>query len=177
MRIPKNLPQFEKSPALFITSGEYEAKFFVALEGNLELKKEIKMPPRTEAREKQGFIGRKSGKQALASVSHKGRYIEDLKMKFKRQFHAELHDLLAEYKRNCVREIYVFAPDYVAARVTKALDKEERKKIRMEFFQEDTKINPLAMVKKFWLEEQRAVTPKAPAKDSVRKILDRPRVR
>jgi hypothetical protein len=69
MKIPKQLPQFEK-PALFISAGEYEAKFYIAQNGILEKTAHIKMPPRKEAKEKQGFIGKRAAKKDLASVSH-----------------------------------------------------------------------------------------------------------
>lgn len=177
MRIPKNLPQFKKYPAFFVTSGEYDARFYVALDGRLELKEEIKMPPRKEAREKQAFIGIKGGRYGLAAVSHRGAYIEDLKKKFQKKFHGVLRGLLAAYRRNRVKEIYVFSQKYVAARVFKAVGKEERKKIRMEFFQEDTKINPLFMIKKFWETEQEAVKFKTPLKTDTKKILAKQKIR
>lgn len=174
MQIPKNLPQFEKNPALFVTSGEYDAKFYIARSGILDLKKEIKMPPREEAREKQAFIGIKGGRYGLAAVSHRGTYIEDLKKKFQKRFHATVHDILAEFK---LKEIYIFAPKYVAKRLEKGLSQPEKKDIRMEFYQEDTKINPLIMIKKFWQTEQSLVLPKTAPKNSARKILDRPKIK
>ncbi len=64
MKIPKQLPQFEK-PALFISAGEYEAKFYIAQNGILEKTAHIKMPPRKEAKEKQGFIGKRAAKKTL----------------------------------------------------------------------------------------------------------------
>ncbi len=174
MKIPKSLPQFEKSPALFIASGEYEAKFYMALDGNFELWKTIKMSPREEAREKQAFTGHKTGMRDLVSLSHHGSYIEDLKRKFQKKVHEVIHDLLAEFK---LREIYVFAPRYVAKRIMDCLDKAEQKKVRMEFFQEDTKSNPLLMIRKFWDEEIRAVFRQPAPKNGAKKILAKPRIR
>ncbi len=174
MQIPKKLPQFEKLPALFVTAGEYEANFYLAFAGRLKLRETIKMPPRTEAREKQAFVGRKGGLQSLAAVSHKGRYIEDLKKKFQKKFHSIVHVILTEHK---LKEIYLFAPRHAAVRLMKGLSKAEQKNIRMEFFREDTKLNPLVMVKKFWETEQAAVRPGQPLKNSGKKILARPKIK
>lgn len=174
MKIPKNLPQFEKLPALFVTCGEYEACFYLAYQGELKIKENIKMPPREAAKEKQAFVGVKSGRFGLAAVSHRGAYIEDLKKKFQKRFHAAVHSALAEYK---LKEIYIFAPRYVAARLLKGLSQPEQKDVRMEFFQEDTKLNPLTMVKKFWELEQKLINPAPLPKNSAQKILSRPKVR
>ncbi|MDP1884271.1 MAG: hypothetical protein Q8L10_02785 [Candidatus Moranbacteria bacterium] len=174
MQIPKKLPQFEKLPALFIASGGYEADFYLAHNGTLELHSKIKLSPREEAREKQGFIGRKGGVKNLSSVSHHGAYIEDLKKKFQKKVHAAIHDLLAEYK---LEEIYLFSPRYSAQRIIDGLDKAEQKKVRMTFFCEYTKNNPLEMLTAFWETEQEAVKPRLPLKKEQEKILQRPTIR
>lgn len=174
MQIPKSLPQFEKYPAVFVASGEYEARFYIALNGALDLKAVIKMPPREEAREKQAFVGIKSGRYGLAAVSHRGAYIEDLKKKFARKIHSAIHDLLAEYKP---QEIYFFAPRYVADRAIKKLDKAEREKIKMIINKELAKISPLVMIKMFWQESQSAIAPKTELKNEEKKILKNPKIK
>lgn len=174
MKIPHKLPQFENSPALFITSGEYEAEFYLALDGTLELKEKIKMPPREEAKEKQAFVGVKSGRFGLAAVSHRGAYVEDLKRKFQRKIHGVIHDMLADYK---MEEIYLFSPRYAAKRIMDGLDKSEREKVRMKFFDEYIKVNPLKMVEIFWKTEQEAVKTKVILNEEEKKILKKPRIR
>lgn len=144
-QIPQNLPQFEK-PALFVSSGEYEANFYLVFMGKMARKEQIKMPPREEAKEKQGFVGKKGGMKSLSAVSHHGAYIEDLKKKFQKQVHAKIHDFIAEFK---LEEIYLFAPRYVSKRIIDGLDKSEQKKVRMKFFGEYIKENPLSLIKKF----------------------------
>ncbi|HEX8974690.1 MAG TPA: host attachment protein [Patescibacteria group bacterium] len=163
MKISQKLPQFERFPALFITSGEYEAHFYVAFQGKIEEKKLLKMNPREEAKEKQGFIGHKGGQQNLASVSHHGNYIEDLKMKFCRDAQKKIRDMIAEYK---LGEIYIFAPKYVAKRIMDALGKPEQKKIRMQFYKEYTKHSPLKLLEDFQkqVEEIQALVAKTPEK-------------
>lgn len=168
MQIPKNLPQFEKKPALFVASGEYEAKFYLALNGLLELKNAIKMPPREEAREKQGFITSSEAPAGFGAVGHHGRYVEDLKKKFARHIHSAIHDLLAQYKP---QEIHFFAPRYVFDRAVEKLDKAERKKVKLVVNKEYTKTSPLEMLKILQKMEANLVTPKMPPKKEAQKIL------
>lgn len=164
MHIPKDLPQFETLPALFITSGEYEACFYVAQKGTLTLTEEVSLPPRKNANEKQAFVGTKNGRWGLGAVSHHGAYIEDLKRKFTKRFHEILTDLIRQYGS---KEIYLFAPRHVANRVTKKFLKPEQDEVRMRFYQEETKVNPLIMVKKAWETEQRALhEKKSPSKEA-----------
>lgn len=149
MQIPKNLPQFENYPTLFISSGEYEASFYLAQNGLIEKMKSIKMAPREEAKEKQAFIGRKGGMSSLSAVSHHGAYLGDLKKKFQKKVHAATHDFLAEYP---IHEICLFAPRYAATRIMAGLDKSEQKKVRMQFYKEYTKSSPISLLKKFQAE-------------------------
>lgn len=146
MQISNKYPQFESFPALFITSGEYEAHFYIAFEGKLELEKKLKMPPRENAKEKQGFVGRKGGMQSLSAVSHHGQYVQELKMNFTRNIHKIIHDILSKYH---LEEIYIFAPKFVAKRIIDGLDKSEQKKVRMQFYKEYTKNNPIDLIEKF----------------------------
>lgn len=90
MKISKTLPQFERFPALFIASGEYEARFYVAFEGEISEKDTLRMSPRDEAKEKQAFTGHRAGMQDLSSMSHHGNYVEDLKRKFARNVHSKI---------------------------------------------------------------------------------------
>jgi hypothetical protein len=174
MQIPKNLPQFDRNPALFVASGEYETKFYLAFHGTLILKENIKMPPREEAREKQGFITYAAKPGGTGAVGHHGAYVEDLKRKFARKFHSITHNLLAEFKP---QEIYLFTPRFVAERIMEKLDKAERKKVKMIIGKEYTKVNPLVMLEIFWKEEQKAFTPKTFIKKEEEKILKNPKRR
>lgn len=146
MKISNKFFQFENYPGLFITSGEYEAHFYLAFKGNLKLINKIKMPPRENAKEKQGFIGKRGTMQNLAAVSHRENYLQELKSKFSKKIHEVIHSILAEYK---LEEIYIFAPKFVTKRIMNDLDKTEQKKIRMQFYKEYTKENPIKLIEIF----------------------------
>lgn len=152
MQISNKFAQFERFPALFITSGEYEAHFYIAFEGKLELKEKIKMPPRENAKEKQAFEGQRIGDRILSSFTNRGRFIEDLKRKFTREVHSAIHNILSEKK---IEEIYIFAPKYVTKRIIDGLDKQEQKKVRMQFYKEYTKENPIKLIEIFQKEVEK----------------------
>lgn len=166
MKIPRSLPQFEKFPALFITSGEYEAHFHVALKGNFKRVHVIKMAPREEAKEKQAFVGHKPGMQSLSAFSHKGSYDKDLKMKFARSVHEKIKDLISEHE---LEEIYLFTPKYAVKRILNTLSKSELEKVRMQFYKEYTKDNPLKLIESFAeeLENIQKITMETPRKQIV----------
>ena len=168
MKIPKIMAQFDQRPALFMASGEYEAKFYLALNGEISLINTLKMPPREEAREKQAFVGIKGGRYGLAAVSHKGGYIEDLKKKFARKVHGVIHDILAKYD---IMEIHFFTPRFVSERVIQKLDKSERKKVKLIISKEFTKKNPLEMIKILSQQEEQLTKPVSPIKKEAEKIL------
>jgi hypothetical protein len=175
IKIPKNLPQFDARPALFVSCGEYEAHFYVAHRGNFEEIDLINMPPREEAREKQGFITASRGKN-LGAVSHRGAYIEDLKRKFQQKVHGVIHDLLSEHE---FPSIFLYAPPYVASRVSRGLETSEKSKIKMKFFIECTKSHPLELIKMYWknidlLIQSSLIEPSA---GEVKKIISRPKIR
>lgn len=173
MKISKKLPQFEE-PTLFITSGEYESRFYLAHNGQIDLKKTIKLAPREEAKEKQGFIGKKGGRMDLASVSHHGAYIEDLKRRFQKENHAVIHDFIYGDKIN---EIVLFAPRYVSRRIMAGIDGSEKHKVRMKFYEELTKYNPTKMIARFWEEAQRAVAIPRSIKKEEKNILKKPKLK
>jgi len=154
MKIPQDLPHFEKSPALFVNAGEYEAHFFIAVNGQITKENELKMPPREEAKEKQGFIGKRAN-QNLAAFSNRGRYRIDLKKKYSRIVNKIIQEIVQTYK---LKEIYIFAPEYAARRLYKAMGNEERKLLRMMFNNEHLRANPLDLIRKFHEEELHALT-------------------
>lgn len=161
MRIPKNHSQFERLPALFITSGEYEAIFHVAHKGELENVGQIKMEPKKEAKEKQGFTRSGTGTGNMSTYSHRGKYVEDLKTKFSHKVHEKIKDIVSEKK---LKEIYIFAPKYVTKRILKELEKSQQKLVRMQFYKEYTKDNPLKLIEIFdrEVEEMQKIATKTP---------------
>ena len=146
MKISKKLPQFDGEAALFMSCGEYEAHFYIAHKGELNETKILKMPPRVEAKEKQGFIRQRGSRPNLASVSHGGRHVIDLRAKYSRLIRNIIHDFILEFK---IREIYIFAPKYVMSRIINELPHKEKQTVRMQFYKEYIKENPIKLIEVF----------------------------
>ncbi|EKE19443.1 MAG: hypothetical protein ACD_9C00016G0002 [uncultured bacterium] len=144
MIISKNLPQFETSPSLFIVSGDYEALFYFAFKGNILLKEKIRMAPREEAKEKQAFVGHKSGMRSLSAVSHEGKYDNDLKLKFAQKVIQTTNELINQYE---IKDLYIFSPKYVSNRLLKGLNKSDKEKVLLRFWGEYTKESPFDLIR------------------------------
>lgn len=126
MKIPKDLLQFENTPTLFMVSGEFEVKFYIADNGEISESKSFALNPREEAKEKQGFVGKKGGMQSFSAVSHHGRYIEDLKGKFLRKLRDSVDEISNKEK---IKFMHIFAPGYAESRISEILSKEARDKV------------------------------------------------
>lgn len=144
MKISKKLPQFDLAPAIFLVTGEYEAKFYLVRKGSIEKLEHIKYAPREDAREKQ--IYEYKVMKRLAATSHEDKYLVELKNKFYRKIDKILYDLIAIYK---IKGIYIFTPDYVWEKITENLEKHSKEKIRRIFYGEFTKLNPKQIVEIF----------------------------
>lgn len=140
MKIPKNLPQFEKSPTLFLVSGEFEARFLVARNGEIAQTESFAFNPREEAKEKQAFVGKKGGMQSLSAVSHHGRYIEDLKEKSLKKIRDITDDIS---RKEFVDKIQIFAPAQTKKRILNKLSQESKEKVDQVFTGHYLKESPL----------------------------------
>lgn len=151
-----------------MASGEYEARFYLAKNGEINLLTSLKMPPRQEAREKQGFITSSEAKAGLGAVGHKGRYIEDLKRKSAQKIKTVIRDIIAEH---APAEIHIFAPKHVFARVIEKLNKSEKKKIGLAVSKEFTKFSPLELIKFLASQEKRLTGTPTLITQEAKKIL------
>ena len=175
MKIPKSLSQFKDTPTLFLVSGEFEAKFYVATDGEISDKDFFALDPREEAKEKQAFVGKKGGMQSLSAVSHHGRYIEDLKEKVLKKISAVVDDI--SYKEN-VRNIHIFAPAQTENRISGKLSKEAKdriKDIHTGHYLKETPLFFIEMLKKD-LEKERS-TKHIHLSEDEKKIMHKPDTR
>ena len=155
MKIPKDLSQFKDTPTLFLVSGEFEAKFYVAGNGEISETGSFVLNPREEAKEKQAFVGKKGGMQSFSAVSHHGRYIEDLKERFLRKLRDSVDEIS---NREKIKSIYIFAPGHAESRINEKLSKEARDKVTHTHegqYLRESPLHLLEMMKK-QLEESRS---------------------
>lgn len=146
MHIPKKFSQFENYPTLFVVSGEYEALFYLAQNSTLKKVRELKLNPREEAKEKQGFVGKKGGMQDLSSVSHHERYLKELKKKFHHQLDFLTTNLRQTYS---VREINLLAPKHGAQMILKNFSPANKKRLYFTIYGTHTKKTPVEILELF----------------------------
>lgn len=127
MKISQNLPQFENYPTLFAVAGEFEAGFLLAKDGEIENIDKLKLNPREEAKEKQGFINKSRGAE-LGAVSHHERYLKDLSRRFARNFSQRIKDLVDRKK---VEDICLIAPKHTAKTLSENMCRRDYGKLHL----------------------------------------------
>ncbi len=143
MKIPHSLPQFENTRALFVVTGEFEGKFYIAEKGELKEAEHLILNPREEAKEKQAFVGKKGGMQSLSSVSHHGAYILDLKNKFYREISKLTENIISKKK---IDDLYIFIPEYAKNKIIERFPIIALEKNKGVYTGEYTKHNPLELL-------------------------------
>jgi len=143
MKIPHIFPQFENDKALFVVTGEFEAKFYVAENGEIFETKSFSLDPREEAKEKQAFVGKKGGMQSLSAVSHHGAYILELKNKFYKKVGKVVENIVSEKKIN---GLYIFIPEYAKNKIVEKFPLIALEKNKGVYTGEYTKHNPLELL-------------------------------
>jgi hypothetical protein len=118
MKIKSGLNQFNNESVLLAVTGDYQAKFFVAGDGEINLAAEIKAEP-LESRGNEGFFGGKKGgsKGRMGGPSYEVPK-EYLFKKFAVKFKATVLEI--EQKN---LPIYLFAPSMIHNQLAAALPK------------------------------------------------------
>lgn len=143
MKIPQQLPQFKGRPTVLAVCGDFEARFYLAKDGDLAETEAIEMSMRDDAKEKQVFIDAHVGKQSLGAVSHHDRYLEDLKRKFRKRFVEELGTAVSRSKAS---DIYFLCPTHASTLLTDSLPESLRNKIKRKIEGSFTKEHPVRIL-------------------------------
>jgi hypothetical protein len=143
MQITKGLNQFENQTVLLAVTGDYQAKFFVAGEGEINLVAEIKAES-VESRGNEGFFGGKKGGSngRMGSPSFEAPK-EYLFQKFAVKFKAEV---MALEQKNL--PIYLFAPSMIHNQLAAALPKAMAARIVMNIPGNFLQLKPFDLIEK-----------------------------
>lgn len=143
MKIKSGLNQFTNESVLLAVTGDYQAKFFVAGTGEINLAAEIK-PEAAERRGNEGFFGGKKGgsKGRMGSPSYEVPK-EYLFQKFAAKFRAEVARL--EQKN---LPIYLFAPSMIHNQLAAALPKAMAARIIMNIPGNFLQLKPFDLIEK-----------------------------
>lgn len=143
MKIKSSLNQFKNESVLLAVTGDYQAKFFVAGDGEINLAAEIKAEP-VEKRGNEGFFGGKKGgsKGRMGSPSFEVPK-EYLFNKFAVKFKAVVATL--EQKN---LPIYLFAPSMIHNQLAESLPKAIAKRIVMNIPGNFLQLKPFDLIEK-----------------------------
>ena len=143
MQIKKGLNQFENQTVLLAVTGDYQAKFFVAGDGEINLVAEIKAEI-FESRGNEGFFGGKKGgsKGRMGGPSYEVPK-EYLFKKFAVKFKTEV---MALEQKNL--PIYLFAPSMIHNQLAAALPKAMAARIIMNIPGNFLQLKPFDLIEK-----------------------------
>ena len=136
MKIKSGLNQFEGQSVLLAVTGDYQAKFFVAGDGEINLAAEIKAEP-LESRGNEGFFGGKKGGPSFEVPK------EYLFKKFAVKFKAVVLEI--EQKN---LPIYLFAPSMIHNQLAAALPKAFASRIIMNIPGNFLQLKPFDLIEK-----------------------------
>jgi hypothetical protein len=165
MQIKKGLKQFENEKVLLAVTGDYQAKFFVAGDGEINLAAEVKAEV-LEHRDQEGFFGGKKGgsKGRMGSPSFEAPK-EYLFKKFAAKFKTAV---LALEQKNL--PIYLFAPSMIHNQLAEVLPKAIAKRIVMNIPGNFLQLKPFDLIEKL----EKKITKGAPVLSGrARKLLER----
>jgi len=168
MKISKNLPQFEGKKALISVTGRQEARFFLAKDGDIEELEPFKFDkPEDPKRKGHNMI-----------KGSKGVYRSGPTPEFKNQrIITELESHLRKSLKNILNKnkidiIYLTVPDYLKNDVKKTFPADAAKKIKFVLLGDYCHFHPFDILKKF---SSQTTVPVVPLKESVSKILNKPK--
>jgi hypothetical protein len=143
MKIKSGLNQFNNASVLLAVTGDYQAKFFVAGDGEINQAAKIEAEV-LEHRDNEGFLGGKKGgsKGRMGSPSHETPK-EYLFKKFAVKFKAVVMEL--EHKN---LPIYLFAPSMIHNQLAAALPKAIAKRIIMNIPGNFLQLKPFDLIEK-----------------------------
>lgn len=143
MKIKSGLNQFANGSVLLAVTGDYQAKFFVAGDGEIDLVSEIK-PEAMEHRDNEGFFGGKKGgsKGRMGSPSNEAPK-EYLFKKFAVKFKTEIAQL---EEKNL--PIYLFSPAMIHNQLAAVLPKALAKRIVMNIPGNFMQLKPFELIEK-----------------------------
>jgi hypothetical protein len=163
MQIKNGLKQFENEKVLLAVTGDYQAKFFTAGEGEINLAAEIKAEI-LESRGNEGFFGGKKGgsKGRMGSPSFEAPK-EYLFKKFAVKFKTAVMQI--EQKN---LPIYLFAPSIIHNQLAAVLPKAIAKRIIMNIPGNFLQLKPFDLIEKLG---KKVVSGKPVVEEKARRLL------
>jgi hypothetical protein len=143
MKIKSGLNQFNNGKVLLAVTGDYQAKFFVAGDGEINLAAEIKAEP-FEHRDNEGFFG---GKKGGSKGRMGGPSFEVPKEYLFKKFAVKFKAAILEIEQKNL-PIYLFAPSMIHNQLAEAMPKAIAGRIVMNISGNFLQLKPFDLIEK-----------------------------
>lgn len=144
MRIQQDLPQFEDKKSLIIVASEFQVKYYIAHNGQIELFDQFAVNnPRSQLQE--DYL--KTTRLGISGSIYDSAK-QEVQEKLLRRFHDEVVEI---WKQHRIIDTYLFSIDFMMERLKEALPGDIRKTLRFEYpgdMQYHTPLKLLQIIKK-----------------------------
>lgn len=128
MKIPQNLPQFEREKAIMLVCATNEAIFYLLWRGEIITQDKFKIVKEREKGKREGLF-LKGGRGKIFEI---GSVFKPKKRKFRKEFLDGVKSHLKKIVQEQIPEhIYLFAPDYLVKETESVFPKEIKEKIKI----------------------------------------------
>jgi hypothetical protein len=170
MKVSKELPQFKEKKALFIVSGEKEARFFIVYNGEIKEVDSIKIIPQYP--DKEGHFERRGRGQFFGSGHVYEAKKEELRKEFSKKIEKAVKKISIKEKPD---EIYLFSSEHMTNIIKRSLHPSIKKILKESFKGNYNDQHPFKLLEKIKekgekeIEERRVI----PKRRAALKILEK----
>lgn len=144
MKVPSELPQFNKNPTCFVVVTKFTAKFYFVYKGVLKKISDIKQKKLSYS-DREGFFMRRGKGRMYGTGSVYESKDEELARRFSKRASDKLKELISKYK---VRNIFIFEPSHLNYRLWSNLSVRIQKKVKHRIRGNYSNMHPLSLVEK-----------------------------
>lgn len=168
MQIELHLPQFNNKKALIITTGEYDAKFYLASNGFIN-ELDLIYIPKPQYTDREEFFEKKNDMGVYGSGSVNEPQKLYLRKKFLLELKKELDKIIAENHE--VDSLYLFSPRYMEYSIEKELSKNLKKMLIFEEFGNYFSAHPFKLLNIIKKKKEGHIGESIPINPKARKLL------
>lgn len=144
MRIPESLFQSQKSPILFLVSGELESRFYVIKNGIISMRGDVAFSLPEKVPEHHNVTG----------VGIFNLHKQDVRREFYQQTVAQMREIISEEK---ISHIHIFAPHHIAFAIFSLFSSAEKAILEDILFGEYLKMHPLGLTRELKTEHVKTI--------------------
>lgn len=171
MQIELHLPQFNNKRALIITTGEYDAKIYLASNGFID-ELDLIYISKPQYTDREEFFEKKNEMGVYGSGSVNEPQKLYMRKKFLGALKKELHEIFS--KDAGIDSLYLFSPRYMEYSIEKELSKNLKNMIKFEEFGNYFSAHPFKLLNIIKKKKEESCGKSVPINPKARKLLDKP---